>query len=153
MRAAIKNSGFEFPNRKIIVNLAPADQRKEGSHFDLAIAWGILMASEQVAPARAASFFLTGELSLNGETRPVPGVLPMLIKLAAEFPSADFVVPQANLREARLIIEVNTVGVADLQELADFMQGVQTVLFRSPQGVIVAEGITAAAFTWIVIIM
>lgn len=125
VRAAIKNSGFEFPNRKIIVNLAPADQRKEGSHFDLAIAWGILVASEQVAPARAASFFLTGELSLNGETRPVPGVLPMLIKLVAEFPSADFVVPQANLREARLIIEVNTVGVADLQELADFMQGGQ----------------------------
>ncbi|MFA7077932.1 MAG: magnesium chelatase domain-containing protein, partial [Syntrophomonas sp.] len=69
VKSAIKNSGFNFPNRKIIVNLAPADFKKEGSHFDLAIAVGILLATGQLVNVLPDTFFLAGELSLNGAVR------------------------------------------------------------------------------------
>src|SRR6185295_8049451 len=76
VRGAIRNAGFVFPPRRITVNLAPAEQRKAGASLDLAIALGILLGSEQV-PAGPGRIALVGELSLGGEVRPVPGVLPM----------------------------------------------------------------------------
>ncbi len=85
VKSALKNSGYKFPNRKIIVNLAPADLKKEGSHFDLAIARGILLASEQLTNPPDANLFFTGELSLDGSLRQVPNQrrLPFLLSRLA----------------------------------------------------------------------
>ena len=82
VRAAIKNTGLEFPLQRITVNLAPADIKKEGSHFDLPIAVGILAASQQLSGEMPGNFYLVGELSLEGTLRKVPGVLPMALELA-----------------------------------------------------------------------
>ena len=76
VKSAIKNSGFEFPSHRITVNLAPADIKKEGSAFDLPIAVGILAATELVPPDLLGQYLLLGELSLNGEVKPVRGALP-----------------------------------------------------------------------------
>ena len=81
VRGALRNAGFVHPPRRITVNLAPADLRKAGASLDLAMAVGILLGSEQVRPGRAASRCI-GELSLGGEVRSVPGVLPMVAALA-----------------------------------------------------------------------
>src|SRR3989304_5823316 len=80
--AAIKNSDFVFPSKKVTINLAPADIRKEGSAFDLPIAVGILAATGQILRDRFDEFVMLGELSLNGGLRPVPGVLPMALHFA-----------------------------------------------------------------------
>lgn len=122
VRAAIKNSGFRFPNRKIIVNLAPADLKKEGSHFDLAIAVGIILASGQLENQLPASFFLAGELSLDGSVRSVPGVLPMALELADSSPEdSRLVIPADNNSEASLVTEVQSYQLTHLQDLLDFI--------------------------------
>ena len=79
MRAAIKNAGFEFPNDRITVNLAPADVRKEGSSFDLPIALGILASTGTIKQAALDGYLVTGELSLDGSIKPTRGVLSMAI--------------------------------------------------------------------------
>ncbi|MFZ5754937.1 MAG: magnesium chelatase domain-containing protein, partial [Bacillota bacterium] len=101
VRTALKNAGFEVPPRKIIVNLAPADIRKEGPGFDLAIAVGILAATEQVKSDFLENHVLVGELSLDGSIRPVPGILPMALFLA-EKNSKALVVAVDNSGEAAL---------------------------------------------------
>ena len=78
--SAIKNCGFEFPNRKVTINMAPADMKKEGSGYDLPIAIGLLMASEQVKNIPLEAYIVLGELSLDGTVKPVKGVLAMAIK-------------------------------------------------------------------------
>ncbi|WP_369397319.1 magnesium chelatase domain-containing protein [Syntrophomonas palmitatica] len=100
VKSAIKNSGYEFPNRKIIVNLAPADLKKEGSHFDLAIALGILLASEQLPNTPNPDMFWAGELSLDGSLRTVPGILPMCLELLQSKPDSIFIIPPGNSQEA-----------------------------------------------------
>lgn len=121
VRAAIKNSGFNFPNRKIIVNLAPADLKKEGSHFDLAIAVGIILASGQLENQLPASFFLAGELSLDGSVRSVPGVLPMALELASSPADSYLVIPADNNSEAALVTEVQSYQLTHLQDFLDFI--------------------------------
>src|SRR5699024_10745084 len=79
VRAAIKNSGFKYPAKRITVNLAPADSKKEGALFDLPIALGILIASDQLGGARYSDLSVLGELSLDGSVRPVNGIMPILI--------------------------------------------------------------------------
>lgn len=116
VKSAIKNSGLEFPNKKIIVNLAPADLKKEGSHFDLAIAAGIIAASGQLGPL-PANYYLAGELSLDGTVRKVPGILPMALELAATEPEAVFVVPEENNKEAALVNEITSYTTTSLIEL------------------------------------
>ena len=97
---AIKSSGFKFPQQRITANLGPADMRKTGGRFDLPIALGILAASGQIPPRDIGSYEYFGELALNGEVRPVPGVLPAAIKAASE--GKSIIVPQANAGEAAL---------------------------------------------------
>ena len=97
--AAIRNSGYQWPRKRVTVNLAPADRRKEGSAFDLPIALGILVASQQLKPTRLNDFAFLGELSLNGSVRPVHGVLPMALGLH-QHAVYGLVVPQQNAREA-----------------------------------------------------
>ncbi|MBI2384016.1 MAG: YifB family Mg chelatase-like AAA ATPase [Gammaproteobacteria bacterium] len=100
VKAAIVNCGYKFPAWRITINLAPADLPKEGGRFDLAIALGILAASDQIPAAALRDLEVMGELSLAGEVRPVPGVLPAALKAAAA--GHALLVPQANAAEARL---------------------------------------------------
>lgn len=123
VRSAIKNSGFNFPNRKIIVNLAPADFKKEGSHFDLAIAVGILLATGQLAKELPDKYFLAGELSLNGAVRSVPGILPMALELEASPEELCLVIPAENSAEAALVREVTSYQVSHLCDICDFING------------------------------
>ena len=114
VRGAIRNAGFVHPARRITVNLAPADLRKAGASLDLAIAIGILLGSEQVRPGPGRPA-LIGELSLGGEVRAVPGVLPMVAALARRG-VRRVVVPEAALDEARLVETVEPVAVRSLGE-------------------------------------
>ena len=100
--AALKNSGFRLPPSRITVNLAPADIRKEGSGYDLPLALGLLAASESMAQEAVAGYFFAGELSLTGELKPVPGVLPLAIRAKAEG-ARGLVVPAANAAEAAVV--------------------------------------------------
>jgi magnesium chelatase family protein len=124
VRSAIRNSGYRFPNTKITVNLAPADVKKEGSHFDLPIALGILLASEQLDGLKDLnSYYLAGELSLDGSLRPVPGVLPMALHLAAIDESSRFIVPVSNGSEASLVEEIASYGLTHLNQVIELLSG------------------------------
>ncbi len=121
VRSAIKNTGFEFPNRRIVINLSPADMKKEGTHFDLPIALGILLASGQIETTLTDFCYMAGELSLYGDLQKIAGVLPMALELANfEYP-IDFIVPSENAGEAALVEEVRTFTVSNLREAVNFM--------------------------------
>ncbi|MEE8338398.1 MAG: YifB family Mg chelatase-like AAA ATPase [Dehalococcoidia bacterium] len=117
VRSAIRNSGFEFPLRRITVNLAPADVRKEGPIYDLPIAVGILVASEQIAD-RFSETMLLGELSLDGHLRHANGVLP-LVAMCAENGVTTAIVPLDDLSEARLVTGVRVYGLETLAQAAE----------------------------------
>ncbi|WP_314586123.1 YifB family Mg chelatase-like AAA ATPase [Paenibacillus terrigena] len=116
VRAAIKNCGFTFPLARITVNLAPADLRKEGSAFDLAIALGILTTSEQLRIDSVDQFLMIGELSLNGEVRPVPGVLSM-IEHTKRSGIRQVIVAADNALEASMIEDMDIYAIHHLREL------------------------------------
>ncbi len=122
VRTAIKNSGFEMPDSKIIVNLAPADIPKEGSLFDLPIAVGILVSSGLVSRESIARSLFVGELSLDGGIRTVPGILPIAI-LARKKKITDIYVPDDNAREAALIKDVCVYPVITLVDLIMHLNG------------------------------
>lgn len=120
VKAALKNAGFAFPPRKIVINLTPADLRKEGPSFDLPIAVGVLAASEQVDPILLGDYLFLGEVSLDGSLRPVTGVLS-IAAAAKSLGIAGIVVPVANAREAAVVKEISVYGLNNLQEVADFL--------------------------------
>lgn len=122
--SALKNSGFRFPRGIIVVNLAPADIRKQGSALDLPIAIGMLAASEQIKPIHALDCAVVGELALDGSVRPVPGVLSMAIA-ARDQGLRRIVVPQANAEEAGVVRGIETIPVARLHDAAAFLSGKQ----------------------------
>jgi magnesium chelatase family protein len=120
--AALANTGFTFPLRRITVNLAPADIRKEGSAFDLPIALGILAATEQVKGERLGKVAVLGELGLEGAIRPVRGALP--VALAARAAGIDaLILPRENLPEAGVVDGLRVLGASCLSEIADFLDG------------------------------
>jgi len=120
--AAIANTGYTFPLKRITVNLAPADVRKDGSGFDLPIAVGILAATEQITAERLARVVVLGELGLEGAIRPVRGVLP--VALAARAAGAEaLVLPMENLAEAGVVSGLRVLGAPGLSDLADFLDG------------------------------
>jgi len=120
VKAAIKNAGYEYPERKITVNLAPADIKKEGSTFDLPIAVGILSASGKVQSTKLKDYFMVGELSLDGRVKPIRGSLPMAI--AADHQGMKgILLPVENATEAAVVQKVNAIGVRDLGEVVDFL--------------------------------
>jgi magnesium chelatase family protein len=121
VRGAIRNAGFAFPPRRITVNLAPAELRKTGASLDLAIALGILLGSEQVRAAGGA-VALIGELGLDGDVRPVPGILPMVAALAARH-IRRVVVAAGAVDEARLVDGAEVIGVASLSDAAQVVRG------------------------------
>ena len=102
LEAAIKNAGYRFPPQKIVFNLAPSDMKKTGSHFDLAMAIGLLIKTNQVHPVFLPQTGLIGELSLNGYIRPVSGILPMVVK-AKECKIKRLILAKENVQEAQLI--------------------------------------------------
>ena len=119
--AAIKNSGYKAPNRRITVNLAPADVKKEGSSFDLPIAVGILAASEQIKTEKFLDYYITGELSLDGTIRGIPGVLPMALE-AAKTKRRGIVVPVDNSAEAAVVGKVEVIPAKNIRALVDFLE-------------------------------
>lgn len=120
--SAIQQSGFEYPRKKIVVNMAPADVRKEGSAYDLPIALGILAASSQLSPASFADYLIMGELSLDGSLLPVKGVLPMAI-MARAAGIKGIIVPAANATEAAVVNNLEVYGMDTLRQVADFLAG------------------------------
>ncbi|MCM8829344.1 MAG: YifB family Mg chelatase-like AAA ATPase, partial [Candidatus Omnitrophica bacterium] len=120
IKPAIKNSGFDFPQSKITINLAPADLKKEGSCFDVPIALGIL-AAKQIIPVQAIDdFYFVGELALDGSVRPVSGVLPMAIFVKSK--RGKLVVPFSNALEAS-VVGIDVYPVGSLKECVDFLSG------------------------------
>ncbi len=124
VRSAIKNSGYEFPSRKITVNLAPADLKKEGSAYDLPIALGILAAEGWLAKERLAEYALLGELSLDGRVKAVHGALPLAV-MAREKGLKGLVVPAENAAEAAVVEGIEVLGVSTLSEAFLFLNGDQ----------------------------
>ncbi|TMB97461.1 MAG: ATP-binding protein [Chloroflexi bacterium] len=139
VRAGIRNSGHQFPNSRITVNLAPADLRKEGPAYDLPIAIGILIASGQVPEPFTQSVFL-GELSLDGRLRHTHGVLPM-IGLARERGFHSVYVPQADAAEAALVDGIEVSPVASLVQLAAHLRGIDPIeAYVSKPGFVATNG-------------
>ncbi|MEE3718215.1 YifB family Mg chelatase-like AAA ATPase [Tumidithrix elongata RA019] len=124
VKAALKNSGYSFPMRKIVVNLTPADLRKEGPSFDLPISIGILAASDQVDPMLLGDFLFVGEVSLDGSLRAVSGVLPIAAS-AKKMGISGMVVPIENAQEAALVKGLAVYGLRNLTEVGDFLANPQ----------------------------
>ncbi len=120
--AAIKNSDFIFPNKKVTINLAPADIRKEGSAFDLPMAVGILAATGQIVRDTFDDFVILGELSLDGAIRPVPGVLPMAMHVQDANGIKGILVPKENASEAAMAQNLPVYPVNTLKEAISFLE-------------------------------
>lgn len=140
VRAALLNSGFDFPTRRITVNLAPADLPKEGGRFDLPIALGILAASKQLPQDSLKSYEFLGELSLSGELRPVHGVLPAAVESGKQ--QRSIVVPNENGSEALLAKQTTIFASNNLLELCAHISG-QELLTAYEENIQPAENIEA----------
>ena len=116
IRSAIKNSGFDFPRGNVTFNLAPADLRKGGTHYDLPLAVAAMLLSQQIQNFDFAKIMFAGELALDGDLRPVPGILSLAL-LAKRSDIKNLFVPQANVKEASLIPELNVYAVTNLAQL------------------------------------
>ena len=116
VRTALKNHGLSLPPKRITVNMAPADIRKEGAGFDLPLAAAVLSAAGVFPPEKLEGILFVGEMSLNGEIRPVPGILPRVIH-AREIGCRYCVIPKGNEKEARLVEDMKILPVSDLEEL------------------------------------
>jgi len=124
VQAAVRNCGFDLPQRAVVVNLAPADLRKQGNHLDLGIALALLAAHGQLPEERLAGRLLIGELALDGTLRPVRGALA-IADLAHRLGRHELVVPRANAAEAAALGKVRVVGAADLAEAYSHLSGLQ----------------------------
>ncbi len=119
---ALQTINYRMPGRKVVINMAPADIRKEGSAYDLPLAIGILAASEQIKSDNIEQYIIMGELSLDGLLRPITGALPIAIQARAEG-FKGFILPKENAREAAVVNELKVYGVEKLQEVIDFFNG------------------------------
>ncbi len=126
VQSAIKNSDFIFPNKKVTINLAPADVRKEGSGFDLPIAIGILAATGQILREDFSEYILLGELSLDGALKKVNGVLPMALAAAKEG-KKGIIIPKENAREAAMAQGLNVYPAGSLREAVEFFENGDTI--------------------------
>jgi magnesium chelatase family protein len=119
---ALDSNGFKMPGRKIVINMAPADIRKEGSAYDLTIAIGILAASGQIPPEKTCDYIIMGELSLDGGLRPVKGALPIAIR-AREEGFKGFILPAGNAYEAAIVKGIDVYGAQTLADVVDHFAG------------------------------
>src|SRR5687768_12462246 len=119
---ALRNNGYRLPRYQIIVNLSPADIRKEGSAYDLPMAMGILAATRQIEVSNLTKYIMMGELTLDGKLHPVKGALPIAIKARQEA-YQGLILPLQNAREAAMVSELEVYGVSSLGEVVDFFTG------------------------------
>jgi len=119
IESALRLNDFKWPRKKIVINMAPADIRKEGSAYDLPLAIAVLAASEQLAPEKLESYLMMGELSLDGTLQPIRGALPIAIK-AREEGFTGFILPRQNAREAAVVDQLKVYGVENLGQVVDF---------------------------------
>ncbi|WP_164110920.1 MULTISPECIES: YifB family Mg chelatase-like AAA ATPase [Sphingobacterium] len=122
IESAILSIGYRMPRQKIVVNLAPADIRKEGSAYDLAIAIGILAGSAQILDDRLTNYIILGELSLDGTIQPIKGILPIAIQ-AKKDGFKGIILPSANAAEASIVRDIDILGVDKLSQVVDFLNG------------------------------
>ncbi|HEY9004424.1 MAG TPA: YifB family Mg chelatase-like AAA ATPase [Mucilaginibacter sp.] len=122
IEAALQTNNFRMPRQKIIVNMAPADIRKEGSAYDLPIALGILAGSGQVISENLEKYIIMGELSLDGSLQPIKGALPIAIQARKEG-FKGFILPKQNAREAAIVNDLEVYGVESISEVAGFLNG------------------------------
>lgn len=122
VRSALKQSGFEFPRRSVVINMSPADVRKEGAAYDLPISLAILAASEKIVASELDRYMIMGELSLDGSVLPIKGVLPMAIA-ARRLGFKGMIVPAANATEAAVVNNLDVYGVSSLREVTEFFNG------------------------------
>ncbi len=120
--SALQESGYKFPRSRIVINMAPADIRKEGSAYDLPLAIGILAGAEMINADKLSQYLLMGELSLDGTLKPIKGVLPIAIK-AREDGFKGFILPQQNAREAAVVNKLEVYGVTNIRDVIEFMDG------------------------------
>ncbi len=126
VRTALRNSGFGLPPKKITINLSPADIRKEGTAFDLPIAAGVLASMGVIPTDKIDNILILGELGLDGRVNPVRGVLP-IVHCAFECGVRRCIVPAANAKEAAVISGTTVIPVSNLQELVDYLSGIQVI--------------------------
>lgn len=119
IESALKNVGYKMPGKKIVVNMAPADIRKEGSAYDLTIAIGILAASGQMDEESVSNYLIMGELSLDGSLQPIKGALPIAIQARKEG-FKGFILPKENAKEAAIVDDLEVFGVENIKEVIDF---------------------------------
>jgi len=129
IEAAVSNIGLRIPRVKLVINLAPANIRKEGSSYDLPIAMGILGATKSVASEDLDKYLMMGELSLDGTLRPIRGALPMAIQARKE-KFKGIILPKQNAREAAIVNDIDVYGIENLKEAVDFFNG-DTVLKKT----------------------
>lgn len=120
--SALQYNGIKFPRRQVVVNMAPADIRKEGSAYDLPLAIGIMAANESIKSDTVEKYVLMGELSLDGSLQPIKGVLPIAIK-AREEGFTGFILPKQNSREAAVVNNLKVYGVENIRQVIDFFNG------------------------------
>ena len=122
IRASLQNNGYRIPGKKIIINMAPADIRKEGSAYDLPLAIGILAASGQMKSNKISDYIIMGELSLDGGLQHIKGALPIAVK-AREEGFKGIILPKENAREAAIVSDLEVLGVDNIKQLIDFFNG------------------------------
>lgn len=122
IEAALRNIGYRIPGKKIVINMAPADIKKEGSAYDLTIATGILAASQQIFSTSIEDYVIMGELSLDGSLQPIKGALPIAMEAKAQN-FKGFILPKQNAREAAVVEGINVYGVQNILEVIEFFQG------------------------------
>ncbi len=127
VESAIKYLGFMFPRQKIVVNLAPADIRKEGAAYDLPIALGVLQASGQIYSQKLEEYMIMGELSLDGTLRPIRGVLPIAIE-ARKQKFKGLILPKENAKEAAIVNNLDIIPVESLEEAIEFLTDKKTII-------------------------
>lgn len=129
VRTALRNNGISLPPKRITVNFAPADIRKEGAGFDMPLAGALLAAAGILSPELLEGVMMAGEISLNGEIQPIPGILPMVIR-AREKKCRFCMVPYGNLKEGRLIADMRVIGVRNLNEMIACLRDPEACIFE-----------------------
>ena len=120
--SALQVSGYKFPRNRIVINMAPADIRKEGSSYDLPLAIGVLAAAESIDSSKLSQYVMMGELSMDGSLQPIRGALPIAIKVREEG-FKGFILPKQNAGEAAVVNDLDVYGVSTIKEVIEFMEG------------------------------
>ena len=126
IESALSQVGYKYPGKKIVINMAPADIRKEGSSYDLSLAIGILAASEQIKSDLLPDYIIMGELSLEGSLNPIKGALPIAIS-ALENGFKGIIVPKANAIEAAIVSKLEILGAENITEVIEHLDGKKAI--------------------------